>query len=229
MLSRRSLGDRHMEAIRRRAAAADVFILGGDIFDFRWATMATLDEAVHGATTWLRNLVTHAPHCQFHYLLGNHDYHGAFLAELACLEAGVPSLSTHPFHLRLGNSLFMHGDVAVRKMTSRKLAASRSRWLHARKRGRLLGGVYDLAILANLHRPFPFLRYPKRAVAKRILVYLEDIGHGPRDGVRHVYFGHTHRALAGYQYGGVIFHNGGAALRGVPFHILEVAAGAERH
>jgi UDP-2,3-diacylglucosamine hydrolase len=55
------------------------------------------------------------------------------------------------------------------------------------------------------------------------LNYIDQIGHGPASGVEHVYFGHTHRELNNYRYGGVSFHNGGAPMHGVPFRI--VAAG----
>jgi UDP-2,3-diacylglucosamine hydrolase len=35
------------------------------------------------------------------------------------------------------------------------------------------------------------------------------------------YFGHTHRSMADYQFGGPTFHNSGAPIKGVKFRILE--------
>jgi hypothetical protein len=67
----------------------------------------------------------------------------------------------------------------------------------------------------------PHLVYSKRAVARRILKYLEEIGQGPAAGVQDVYFGHTHKHLKNYPFGGLTFHNGGVAIKGMKFRILE--------
>jgi hypothetical protein len=131
-------------------------------------------------------------------------------------------LSWHRFYLRLGTSVFLHGDVADRPMTAQALVQSRSRWLHAKRRGRFHSRVYHLAVRAGLHRPVPFLAHRKRTVARRILRYLEHVGHGPHTGVRNIYFGHTHRRLSNYRYAGLAFHNGGGAIRGQRFRIVEV-------
>ena len=72
----------------------------------------------------------------------------------------------------------------------------------------------------RLHKPLPHLVYPKRIVARRILAYLDDIRHGPGEGVRDVYFGHIHRNLSGYRCGGVVFHHGGAPIKGLKFRIV---------
>jgi hypothetical protein len=64
---------------------------------------------------------------------------------------------------------------------------------------------------------------PKRRVASRILNYLNHIGETPTHGVQHVYFGHTHEAVANYRLGGVTFHNGGAPMPGLTFRIVETA------
>lgn len=58
-------------------------------------------------------------------------------------------------------------------------------------------------------------------VARRIAAYLRHVGEGPDSGVRHIYFGHTHRRVLNYRYRGMTFHNGGAPICGQPFRILE--------
>jgi UDP-2,3-diacylglucosamine hydrolase len=76
-------------------------------------------------------------------------------------------------------------------------------------------------VLTRLHKPLPHLVFAKRIVVRRILKYLESIGEGPGNGVRNVYFGHTHRRLSNYRYRGLVFHNGGAPIKGMKFRIVE--------
>jgi UDP-2,3-diacylglucosamine hydrolase len=222
LFARRSEAHHYLEEISRTAAQAAEFILGGDIFDFRWATHATLGQAIGEAVFWLEELAYDCPCCQFHFLLGNHDYHQGLIDRLDDLSERLGNFVWHQFYYRQGANIFIHGDVAERRTTAAMLAGQRARWLHRRKRGPPLLRLYDLAISARLHRPWPYVVYRRKTVAKRILAYLEDLRQGPKQGVRHVYFGHIHRPMAGYRYGGLIFHNGGASIRGTKFRILEV-------
>jgi len=217
----RSLADRYEAAIVQAASGAKDFVLGGDIFDFRWATHATIAQALDEAERWLRDLATRCPSCHFHFLLGNHDHHQGLIRRLALLEDQLPNLSWHRYYVRLGSSVFLHGDVAERRTDAAMLAASRSRWQNHRRRGPVLRRMYRVVVSAGLHRPIPYVLYRQRTVARRILAYLEDIGQGPRHGVRNVYFGHIHRCMSHYRYRGVTFHNGGAPIKGVRFRIVE--------
>ena len=189
--------------------------------DFRWSQARTVHHAVNDALAWLDTLAGDCPSCQFHLLLGNHDFHQEFIDRLVRLEETIPNLSWYPYYFRLGSSVFLHGDVADRVMSEETLAWARSRWLHRKQRGPLLSRLYDFVVAAHLHRPVPYLRYRKRVVARRILSYLESVGQGPAEGVKNVYFGHTHQSLLGYEYGGLNFHNAGAPMRGVRFQVLE--------
>ena len=97
----------------------------------------------------------------------------------------------------------------------------RSRW---RARGRqpvAAHWLYGLVVKARLHRMTSSLVYRKPVVAKRILAYLDHIGHGPGNGLEHVFFGHTHTAMSNYEHGGLKFHNGGAPIKGLKFRILQ--------
>src|SRR5256885_311664 len=78
LLSRRSRADLHVPAIHAAAGRANAFILGGDIFDFRWSTLPSADEAVKHAIRWLDDLVASHPRCEFHFIQGYHDriHHG---------------------------------------------------------------------------------------------------------------------------------------------------------
>lgn len=225
LFANRSEAHRYLEQIEAAAARSQTFVLGGDIFDFRWATLASIDHAVDEAVRWLEELTGDCPSTQFHFLLGNHDYHQGFIDRLGELEQRVTNLAWHRFYYRHGGNMFLHGDVADRKTTAAMLAGQRAQWLHRKKRGPMMSRLYDLVVMTRIHRPIPYVVHRRRTVARRILAYLRGIGQGPEHGVRHVYFGHIHRPMSHYHYGGLVFHNGGAPIKGAKFHIVEVGPG----
>jgi UDP-2,3-diacylglucosamine pyrophosphatase LpxH len=220
LFANRSNAHRYLEEIAHAASHAEAFVLGGDIFDFRWSRIP-IHRAVDRAIAWLRELATSCPNCEFHLVLGNHDYHQALIDRLVELEKQVANLSWHHFYVRLGSSVFLHGDVADKTMNAQMLAEAREEWLDHRRRGSFMSALYDVVVMTRLHKPVPHLVYAKRIVVRRILKYLESIGQGPADGVCNVYFGHTHRRLSNYRYRGLTFHNGGAPIKGVKFRIIE--------
>jgi len=222
LFANRSKGARHWDEMRRKAAQAEVFVLGGDIFDFRWARTQSHHHTIEKASAWLMALAESCPRCHFHYVLGNHDYHRKFIEQLCALDAALPNFSWHRYYVRLGNSVFLHGDVADGEgATAESLAAAREIWLDVRRRGPWASSLYDAVVLARLHKSVPHLVYTKRLIAHRVSVYLERIGQGPAAGVRNVYFGHTHKPMVNYHYGRLAFHNGGAPIKGMKFRILD--------
>ncbi|MEW4526145.1 MAG: metallophosphoesterase [Maioricimonas sp. JB045] len=221
LFANRSRGDRHLEAIRDAARQSNHCVLGGDIFDFKWSTLPSMRATVDAAVDWLHDLSVRVPDCSIHFLLGNHDYYHELIDRLPDLARDVPNFDWERFYLRLGDTMFLHGDVADRKMTAARLEERRARVRHE-QRGALHNRAYDMVVRTHLHAILPHAVYPKGVVARRILAYLRDIGHGPEDGIRHVYFGHTHRAVNGFHHAGVKFHNGGAPIGRARFRILEL-------
>ena len=211
LFSRRSLAPRHEEAIHAAVGHADTFILGGDIFDFRWSTLPSLNRTIDAAIEWLGTLASSNPKCDLHFVLGNHDYNRQFLAELDNLAGDTANLHWHRTHLRIGKSLFLHGDVADKpELCHQKLLLRRQKYWHdEQSKGEVANRLYDLAIQANLHQ-FAKLVHRHRRVTGRLRDYVERIGHGYESGLRHVYFGHTHHAMSDYERDGILFHNGGA-------------------
>ncbi len=220
LFANRSNAHRYLEQIARTASHAEAFILGGDTFDFRWAQISH-NRALDRAVQWLEELAAACPNCHFHLVLGNHDYHQEFIDRLVVLDQRIANLSWHRYYVRLGASVFLHGDVADRQMDAGMLVEARQEWLDHRRRGPFLSMLYDVVVLTRLHKPVPQLVFSKRVVVRRILKYLESIGEGPGNGVRNVYFGHTHRRMTNYRYHGLAFHNGGAPIKGVEFRIIE--------
>jgi UDP-2,3-diacylglucosamine hydrolase len=225
MFSRRSLASSHERALHVAAERAHTFVLGGDIFDFRWSTFRTPDETVQSAIRWLDGLVASNPRCDFHFVQGNHDCNRRFVAALETYSAARPNLTLHPYYLRLGKSVFLHGDVADHpRMCPVRLTRRREHWSRDEQRSKFRHTLYDLAVQSNLHRLAGKVVHPRRRAVQRILGYLSRVEQGPESGVEHVYFGHTHNALAHYRYRGVTFHNPGAPMPGLEFRIVEIAS-----
>lgn len=223
LFSRRSDYTLHEKGIFEAASKADVFVLNGDTFDFRWTTLPSTELTVAAAIRWLRCLTERFPHCHFHFILGNHDNVKMFIDALKRLDVERSNLTWHPYYLRLGDKVFLHGDVSDRKMSHKTLIKRRSRWLDDdRPRHPIMHDLYDMALRINLHRAAHLMRFPPRRVARRVKAYLEEVGHGPDDGIRHVYFGHTHAAMSNFHYRDLVFHNTGSPMRGLEFNMLRV-------
>jgi UDP-2,3-diacylglucosamine hydrolase len=222
LFSRRSHAHLLADDLFRAAAGARTFVLGGDIFDFRWTTLPSVAHTVDAALEWLRRLVEPHPECRFYFLQGNHDAHPRFTRSLEEFGSAMPNFAWHPHYIRLGRSLFLHGDAAEHPaMDHRMLHAYRARWSNDLKHGPMANRLYDAAVAAHLHRAVGRAAHPTRRVVRRIAAYAERMGHGLASGLRHVYFGHTHAALADFHHRGLTFHNGGAPMRGLRFRIVE--------
>ena len=220
MFCRRSHWSEHMPVIERAAAECDRFVFNGDTFDFKWSELKTEEATVQAAIGFLRDFARRHPDTQIHVNLGNHDHHYQFMRALDTLCEHTGNLSWHPYYLRVGNAVFLHGDVAMRRMTQPQLERYRSRWLHERRQGGLKRKVYDALFNARAHVAVSHVAFPGRLTVRRVHDYLDEIGHGPASGVEQVYFGHTHVPVRGRQYQGVRYHNGGAPMRHMDFTVL---------
>lgn len=226
LLCSRSHAPRHMAAIHRAADESDIFILNGDTFDFRWSTLESNAASVKEAIRWLGELADRARDTEIHFILGNHDHLQRFMDALDDFSRERPNLHWHPYYLKLARSVFLHGDVAIRKMTAADLERYRSGWLHEEQRGKLVNRVYDVAFKAGVHKAITRYAFPTKVIVERIRHYLDDIGEGEGSDTELVFFGHTHVAVENYEYEGQRFYNAGAPMPGLDFNILstEVAA-----
>jgi UDP-2,3-diacylglucosamine hydrolase len=219
LFASRSSADSHFDAIVQAARISDHCVLGGDIFDFRWSIYPSAEATAEAAMKWLETFLEHTPGCSVHFLLGNHDDHPLLHERLPRLAAPENHFDWNRFYLRLGDTLFLHGDVADRTVTAAGLEEQRNQFHHG-SRSPLQHRLYKMAVQAHLHRLAPPAVYPKKRVARRILSYMEHIGQGPETGVSHVCFGHTHRPVDNYHLGNVTFHNCGAPIGSAKFRIV---------
>lgn len=196
-------------------------VLAGDIVDFKWSEVGDGEQTAAAAAEWIERLMRINPQCEFHYVLGNHDDHPALIAKLTALSECHERFHWDRFHLRLGNAVFLHGDAAQARMSPKRLGEYREKFAGHKRRGRALNRLYDLAVAARMHVVSAIAVYPQHRVLRRLYHYLDQIEAGPVHGVRNVYFGHTHRAFDGVEYGGMRFHNCGAPMAGLKFNILK--------
>ena len=188
----RSEGHAYVDEIGELAADADAFVLGGDIFDFRWTTLDSVAATIDTAVSWIDELARSAPACRFYFLLGNHDHHAGFIAGLDDVQAARENLSWDPYYFRLGNSLFLHGDAADYTARLLSLERIRSRTLEETKKGRTAHLLYELGDPQRLATGrCRCWSIPSATTARRLMSYIDEIGHGVDTGLEHVYFGHT--------------------------------------
>lgn len=209
LFARRSRGASAHERLRALASTASHIVLGGDIFDFRWSVLGGSHATARAACRWLESLGESRPDCRFEYVLGNHDACPVFRDALGeAVERGA-NLAVHESGLHLGRAFFTHGDcVAAREGEPR-----------ARSLPGVLHRAYDVAVQARLHRTLSLVAHPTRRTLRQLHRFVES--HPTAAEIDHVYFGHTHRPMRGTEFRGRRYFNGGAAVRGCEFEILE--------
>ncbi len=224
LLARRSMGNELSETIRNAVRRADVAVLGGDVFDFKWSTYPNLDLSIRHSLDWLGDLMSANHHCQIHYVLGNHDAHPRFIQALNQLaESSCQQLQWHRHLLRIEDSVFLHGDVIDGPLNHEAMDLRRERKSDKLVFHKLPHLLYDVAVWAKLHQAV--IEVEKRrvnvfaALTQYLTAYQQDLDHG----VRQVYFGHIHRSFRDLQYGQLTFHNPGATIRGLPFQIIDAS------
>ena len=221
LFTRRSEAELHQSAIEQAARRAGSLVLAGDIFDFRWSRWDSTDATAEAAIGWLTDLLAAAPGTELHYVLGNHDHMPALIHRLEVLAQSVPRFHWHPFHLRLGNALFLHGDAGQPGMTPERLVEYRGKFAIERPASEFQERVYGAVVALRLHVLGARLIFPSRGVVRRIAAHVEALGSVWSENVRNVYFGHTHLALDGVEHEGRRYHNCGSPMRGLSFRILE--------
>ena len=219
MFAHRSTAADHLSTIREIAGEADFLVLNGDIFDFRWSTLAGADETAHVAVDWLASLVLGVNGCEVFYVLGNHDRFAFFADHLQGLAEQTDNFHWHASHVRLGQCLFLHGDLVFDRKCADPFGELFAPPEAKRHRAMHLG--YRAIVATRAHRvAHPFVG-PSRC-ARRIVGSLNRSHRPLRDGLTDVYFGHSHRAFSNFSYDGLLFHNTGSAVRHLRSDLLPV-------
>jgi UDP-2,3-diacylglucosamine hydrolase len=215
------------QAIESAVVDSDAFILGGDIFDFRWSQYSSHEETAEQGLRWLQDLVSLNPHCDFHYILGNHDANPELIHRLTGLAQRKSRFQVHPHLLRLEDSVFLHGDIIdanlpLNEQFHTALDQRRHRGEQRRRPPWIQHAMYDAVVKTRIHRWVAHAANTNPRVLDRVARYLAWAGFDQDAGVQHVYFGHTHRPLHRVPFAGLHFSNPGASIYGMDCKILTI-------
>ena len=220
LFAHRSAGPEYFESLQSQLAAADLLVLNGDIFDFRWSTLPSFEVTAARAVEWLRALHAAHPACEIHYVLGNHYCPAFFSERLDALAQQLDRFHWHEFGVRLGTALFVHGDCTHGRMDPAGLQRFREDWDNDRRHGRWMTRAYLAVDRLGLTRAAHHYYFPRRTTVERAMHYLDHACPQWRTNTRDCYFGHTHQPFSAYRHGDVHFHNTGSAIRGMGFNPL---------
>jgi UDP-2,3-diacylglucosamine hydrolase len=219
LFTHRTVIDDHLDNLHQAAAEADFFVLNGDVFDFRWTTLGSIEKTTHAAIDELETFAQKYPQCRFFYIMGNHDAFEPFARHLDELAERRDNFFWHPSHLRIGNQLFLHGDLALDDdfpdPFQRELLPA------AKKKGRSAQMGYRMIVAARVHRFICWFHSPQWC-ARRILRSLREHHPNLAEGLSDVYFGHIHNPFSNFRYDGVTFHNTGSTVRHLRCRMLAV-------
>lgn len=137
-----------------------------------------------------------------------------FFGTLQKLTEALPNFEWHPSHARIGDNLFLHGDVTNwRYPSAEKLEKFRAFYDQKIHRGALMNFLASLSTKLGLHRLETHLQH-KESLCRKILYYFEREAPEAIKGIRNIYFGHTHVPFSNFKYREILFHNTGAAEKG---------------
>jgi predicted phosphodiesterase len=224
LFSRRSDGAELWDRIDDVRGDAEILVLNGDTFDFRWSHFADESKATAAALEWVERLIRDGRWKQVHYILGNHDCLSEFVKELRELASERETLACHELHLQLGRCLFLHGDCVNRRMSLEDLKRFRAQWSKDSPRGNFSKALYDGVDAVGVSKIFHQLYFPKERTIARLAHHLSLVFPDWRENLDHCYFGHTHQPFSGHEHGGVAFHNTGSGIRGMGFQPLPFQA-----
>lgn len=213
LFSRRSTGQTRWDASTSKVRGADVIVLGGDLFDLRWSQVGSLAETLNAAEDWLLKAIALNPDAKWVFLPGNHDCHPEMLARLSQLSDQHENFEWHSEHWRLGDHVFLHGDVLDGRRHKHGLQGYRKAFHEDRAKGELANMLYSAVIFSRLHGVVPRIRHTRNQTCATLLKYVEKECAIPRREIQAIYFGHTHVPFSGHVYRGVTFHNPGSGIR----------------
>lgn len=219
---RRSRWQALLGEVDAAATRARVFVFNGDTLDFKWTQLGSAAATVEAGTAYLTGFLERHAHCRIHLNLGNHDHHALFMDALERIAATYPHFSWDPFLFRHANLVCLHGDAAHFGPRQQHLERYRASWLEKQPAGEALNRLHDWGFHARIQHILPAVVFPEAKTLSRLSAYLEATACSAADGVDTVCYGHAHRPVAGVLYRGQRFHNGGAAMRGLPFRVLEL-------
>ncbi|MGA1204287.1 MAG: metallophosphoesterase [Opitutales bacterium] len=220
LFSHHSRTSLYFDGIERTARTAGIFVLNGDIFDFKWSEHGVFSRSVTAAEHFLERLLEVHPECRFVVLLGNHDAVPPYIEALDILQEKHPNFEWHEFTYRVADRVFLHGDAIHAGSNNEAVRRFRSKFQRP-VNGHPLQRMAHSAFHRSHVSWMAFKMLPKRILATRLLAYLENENWLNGNRVRHVHFGHTHSPFDDFKYGGYSFHNTGSATHGSRLNVVK--------
>jgi UDP-2,3-diacylglucosamine hydrolase len=205
-----------MASIEAACRDSQLIILGGDIFDFRWATLGGHLATLRAGRCWLNDLLKKNSHARVVYILGNHDSHPDMQELLDDVAAKSHRLEWYAESYQVADCLFCHGDILDAGGRA-GLADYRRKFHDERPASRAAHHAYEVAVAMRLHRTIPTLFHRPRATCAKLSELLQLSPQGDHAPVQRVFFGHTHVPIYELPLGSIQFFNPGAALRHLNF------------
>jgi len=217
IFSSRSYAHDITESMHKQVRNADFLVLNGDIFDFAWTILDSIEQTISEAVNWLSNLSFQYPDCRIYYILGNHDNFEPFVQLILSMTDKLKNLCICDTHLVLGKHLFVHGDLPL---------AHKNPWVRnlqrkISKNNYLFHLCYEYAIKYRLHK-IVYSYFSPEYCSDRICKALEKYQKDFLENIEHIYFGHTHLPFDGYFHKKFTFYNTGSAVHGVTINLIEV-------
>ncbi len=214
-------GDDAWASLRSQLGGVDMCVLNGDLFEnmIRWDDKP-LDELAKTAVSRMKALMDEFPGCEFHFVIGNHEFYHEFIGAMKVLESQHPNrLHLHERYFRMGNALFVHGNQhiypqAYKDPFERPMSDRQRNPLHQTLH--VIGNV----LVPRVARFIP--RFSLRPTAQKILHTLKEDERKGRTSpgekplvlkeIQHIFFGDTHVPATHVEIEGIHFHNTGAAI-----------------
>lgn len=214
LLSDRSVGEKLLEPFLLNTGEFDLLVLNGDIFDFPWTNRPSIEVAIDDALKLLEKLIEAAPECRIVYLLGNNDCITPFVDRLRHLGERCSRFTFFSDYVRLGDKLFVHGDICNSRMNRQEFLARRTLDAQVKSRSPFARRLYRYIILLGLNRVV-YLMHSRKEIINRIFFFFEAEEQLPLVGVSQVFFGHTHAPFRYQDRRGIEFINTGSGIQGL--------------
>ncbi len=218
VFSGRSVGESLGCGLQSKYPRADLLMLGGDIFDFKWSSM-TGPGTLLAAEKWLLNLMRQWDG-EVVFLAGNHDCAPSFLQVLREVASRNERFTWHDHQVQMGDAVFLHGDVLDAGQQVANLASYRDKFHPTNGQSKVSRHAYNAIVAMRIHRMAPQLRHRPTLTCLKLHRLLPQLV-GEPEKVRRVFYGHTHLGVSGRKVNGVTFYNPGAAIRHIEFKPIE--------
>lgn len=203
--------DQIIKDIKKASRRAGTVVLNGDIFEALYPAI-NVQDTTDNAIQLLEELSKDFPETNFEYVLGNHDCVKSFVEQVEEFASSRENVHVHREHLRIGNTLFLHGDLPVRKqdLKERELVTDPSQVRQS------LGGAIIHSFRGAISKTLDDRFFAPKKVSERI--YKQIMKQNPEllEGVDNIVFGHTHVPFTDYtlKIDGrkVRFHNTGTGV-----------------